>query len=182
MRRLDCEERTKDVHMLKVTRDTQAALQISGQGEMDRIKAREVEQLERKLDFMNSQTATKVETMRAKYKKLLQAAKKKRGENDSESISLKALQVEVGQREQLKTLQQDGGGSGGSGNGGGGGDAGGERDRFFESKRRKQFQDKITTQGEELQLLRTELDRLREKTFPSFVQVHDERKAIADGL
>lgn len=53
-------------------------------------------------------------------------------------------------------------------------------DKFSESKKRKIMQDKLTTQKEEIQLLRAELSRLRERTFPSFVQAHDDNIEVAD--
>ncbi len=54
--RLDCEERIKDVQMLRVTKDMQAVLKGGG----DRLKARETELLEKKIEYVNQQTAARV--------------------------------------------------------------------------------------------------------------------------
>ena len=188
--RLDCEERTKDVHMLRVTKDMQAILK----GGADRLKAREMELLEKKIEYVSSQTANRVEALKAGYKALLLQARAKRTENDAHASKLHLLTQDVNQREQLKNLQGDAAQAPVGERGkkkkivGGGGAIlemnatvkSAASERFSEARRRKSMQDRLTTQTEEIQLLRVELNRLRERTFPSFVQVHEEAGAVAD--
>lgn len=99
--RLDCEERTKDVHMLRVTKNMQAILK----GGADRLKARETELLEKKTEYVTQQTASRVEMLKASYKALLAQARSKRTENETHAAKLQILTKDVSQREQLKTLQ-----------------------------------------------------------------------------
>jgi hypothetical protein len=51
---------------------------------------------------------------------------------------------------------------------------------FREVKTRQTLMDAAKKHTEEIDLLRKELDRLRQKTFPSFVQLNEERPANPD--
>ena len=51
---------------------------------------------------------------------------------------------------------------------------------FREIKGRHVLLDTAKRHTEEIDLLRKELDRLRQKTFPSFVQLHEDRPANPD--
>ncbi|CAD7947262.1 unnamed protein product [Amoebophrya sp. A25] len=189
LQKTDLNERTKDVQFLKVTKDVQELLK--GGDEKKRQKA--IELLERKLDHIGKTTVSTVAALKMKHSKTSMELKKLQQLNLSLSDELEDLVSSVSEREKIKKL------SAGSGPepaplhqigkrkkiiGGGGAIAEvnykAGNPRFAEARRRKVMQDRISNNDEELKGLRTELDRLRQKTFPSFVQVHEERQGIAD--
>merc|ERR1719281_1145274 len=78
MRTDDLEERTKDVHMLRVTKDLQSLLH--GAGEESRTKA-EAELLERKIEHLHQSLARKEETLKASLGGYERAVRGKQREN-----------------------------------------------------------------------------------------------------
>lgn len=187
----DLEERTKDVHMLRVTKDLQRLLKG---GEEGRNKA-ETELLEKKIDHLNNTTQKKEHTLKKHYAMGAHAIKIRKSENSMLEKKLRELQQNVIQREHIKRLRapQGGGPQAGGKEGqkprivGGGGrieeNEGVIRQAqvgFREVKTRQALMDAARRHTEEIDLLRKELDRLRQKTFPSFVQLHEERPANPD--
>ncbi|CAD7935748.1 unnamed protein product [Amoebophrya sp. A120] len=189
LQKTDLQERTKDVQFLRVTKDVQEIM--SGGDEKKRQRAIEI--LEKKLDHVTKGGVTNIANWKMKYTKLSQDTRKLQKKNDGMSNELDSVVKSVNERQKIKNLQQGGTttplhmiGKRKKTIGGGGAIA--ELDyktpntRFAEARRRKVMQDRMTNQDEELKTLRTELDRLRQKTFPSFVQVHDEsgHRGVAD--
>eukprot|EP00391_Amoebophrya_sp_Ameob2_P006024 CAMPEP_0178994128 /NCGR_PEP_ID=MMETSP0795-20121207/7102_1 /TAXON_ID=88552 /ORGANISM="Amoebophrya sp., Strain Ameob2" /LENGTH=1787 /DNA_ID=CAMNT_0020686295 /DNA_START=224 /DNA_END=5589 /DNA_ORIENTATION=+ len=190
MQRTDLQERTKDVQFLRVTKDVQEIMS----GGDEKKRQRQVELLEKKLEHVGKAVVQNVATMKTKYAKLSSEFRRIAGQNEKLSDELEGLVVSVNERTKIKNLQSSGGQAsatplhaiGKKKKTIGGGGAIAEMDyktpnvRFAEARRRKTMQDRISNQEEELKVLRSELDRLRQKTFPSFVQVHEERGGIAD--
>merc|ERR1740130_2646649 len=123
-----------------------------------------------------------------------QATKLRKMENQMLEKKLRELQQNVIQREHIRRLRAPAGGGGDSkGQGqkpriiGGGGrieeNEGAVRlaqTSFREVKTRQTLMDAAKKHTEEIDLLRKELDRLRQKTFPSFVQLNEERATNPD--
>eukprot|EP00929_Paragymnodinium_shiwhaense_P022591 TRINITY_DN14393_c0_g1_i1.p1 TRINITY_DN14393_c0_g1~~TRINITY_DN14393_c0_g1_i1.p1 ORF type:complete len:1735 (-),score=585.53 TRINITY_DN14393_c0_g1_i1:78-5282(-) len=188
----DLEERTKDVHMLRVTKDLQSLLKG---GEEGRNKA-EADLLERKIEHLNNNTAQKEASLKKQYASGYRATKLRKMENDMLDKKLRELQQNVIQREHIKRLRAPGGSGGG-----GGGAKDGEKPRivggggrieeneavvraaqagFKEVRTRQALMDAAKKHTEEIDILNRELDRLRQRTFPSFVQLHEDRPANPD--
>merc|ERR1712113_718673 len=175
---LDLEERTKDVHMLRVTKGLQSLLKG---GEEGRNKA-DADLLERKIEHLNNTTLQKEQSLKKQYAMGAHAGKLRKMENSMLEKKLRELQQNVIQREHIRRLRAP--------QGGGGGGAGrieenegvvrAAQTNFREVKARQTLMEAAKKHTEEIDLLRKELDRLRQKTFPSFVQLHEDRPANPD--
>mmetsp|Transcript_38744 Transcript_38744/g.91098 ORF Transcript_38744/g.91098 Transcript_38744/m.91098 type:complete len:1764 (-) Transcript_38744:52-5343(-) len=188
----DLEERTKDVHMLRVTKGLQSLLKG---GEEGRNKA-DADLLERKIEHLSTTTVQKESNLKKQYAINQRAAKMRKMENSMLEKKLRELQQNVIQREHIRRLRAptSGGASGPSRKegekpriiGGGGqieeneGEIRAAQAQFREVKIRTGLMDVVKRHTEEIELLRKELDRLRQKTFPSFVQLHEDRPANPD--
>jgi len=186
----DLEERTKDVHMLRVTKGLQSLLKG---GEEGKNKA-DADLLERKIQHLEATTQQKEQSLKKQYGMSSQATKLRKMENQMLEKKLRELQQNVIQREHIRRLRAPAGGGGDSkGQGqkpriiGGGGrieeNEGAVRlaqTSFREVKTRQTLMDAAKKHTDEIDLLRKELDRLRQKTFPSFVQLNEERPANPD--
>jgi len=186
MQTTDLEERTKDVHMLRVTKGLQSLLKG---GEEGRNKA-DADLLERKIEHLNSTMAQKEAAMRKQYTVGSHAAKLRKNENSMLEKKLRELQQNVIQREHIRRLRAPQGGApqGAAQEGekpriiGGGGrieeneaTIRAAQTGFREVKTKQKLMDAAKRHTEEIELLTKELDRLRQKTFPSFVQLHEDR-------
>mmetsp|Transcript_15588 Transcript_15588/g.33086 ORF Transcript_15588/g.33086 Transcript_15588/m.33086 type:complete len:1700 (-) Transcript_15588:374-5473(-) len=192
MQTTDLEERTKDVHMLRVTKGLQALLKG---GEEGRNKA-DADLLERKIEHLNNTTLQKEQALKKQYGMSSQATKLRKMENSMLEKKLRELQQNVIQREHIRRLKAPGGGAGSTGGakeggkpriiGGGGrieeneGVIRSAQTTFREVRIRQGLMDAAKKHTEEIDLLRKELDRLRQKTFPSFVQLHEDRPSNPD--
>lgn len=193
LQKKELEEKTVDVQMLKVTKDVQAILR----GESVDIVKR-VEMQERKIEHVEAENVRKQNEYLADLKLLMAKTNQKRRENMELEANLKLLQSSVAQREAIRKISM--GDSGGPTEGGmiersgikkkviGGGGKIEENpalkqqavERFGNMRKGTSMQAKAKQQTEELAILRQELDRLRQKTFPSFVQIHQDNSYIAD--
>jgi len=186
MQTTDLEERTKDVHMLRVTKGLQSLLKG---GEEGRNKA-DADLLERKIEHLNSTLAQKEGSLKKQYAAGAQATKLRKMENSMLEKKLRELQQNVIQREHIRRLRApQGGAPQGSKEKGekpkiiGGGGRIEENEAmikaaqsgFGELRVRQRLMDAAKRHTEEIDLLTKELDRLRQKTFPSFVHLHEER-------
>lgn len=183
---MDLEERTKDVHMLRVTKGLQSLL--SGQGEESRASA-EAQMLEKKIEHLNASMQRKEDTLRSTLGGYHRAVKLKQRENSMLEKKLRELQQNVIQREHIRRLRAPTAGGAAVGEKGvkkkvvGGGGAIEENEgevraataRFRDLKLRRNMMEAAKRHTDEIDLLRQELDRLRQKTFPSFVRLHDNR-------
>lgn len=190
---LDLEERTKDVHMLRVTKDLQMLLKG---GEEGRNKA-DQDLLERKLEHLNTTTEQKEQALKKQGSISSHALKLRKNENTMLETKLRELQQNVIQREHIRRLRApQGGGAGATHRSGerpkiiGGGGRIEENEavvraaqtNFKEVRVRQTLVEAAKKHSEQIVLLRKELDRLRQKTFPSFVQLNEDRPANPDTL
>jgi len=187
---VDLEERTKDVHMLRVTKGLQSLLKG---GEEGKNKA-DADLLERKIQHLETTTQQKEQSLKKQYAMSSHATKLRKMENNMLEKKLRELQQNVIQREHIRRLRAPQGGGGQAVGGGqkprviGGGGRIEENEgavrmaatNFREVKTRQTLMDAAKKHTEEIDMLRKELDRLRQKTFPSFVQLHEDRPANPD--
>jgi len=191
MKTCDLEERTKDVHMLRVTKGLQSLLKG---GEESRNKA-DADLLERKIEHLNTTTQQKETSMKKQHAMGVHATKLRKMENSMLEKKLRELQQNVIQREHIKRLRAPQGSGNGPGSregekpriiGGGGrveeneGAIKAAQAAFRDTRARQTLLDSIKKHTEEIEVLRRELERLRQRTFPSFVQLHEDRPTNPD--
>jgi len=188
----DLEERTKDVHMLRVTKDLQATLKGGEEGK----NKHESDMLERKIEHLKTTTKQKEGQLQRQYNIVKQQRKVKEVENAMLERKLRELQQNVVQREHIRRLRapQAGGAAAPTTKSGqkrpiigGGGkvevseaEAKAAANAFSETKARRALLDAARAHTSEIDRLRRELDRLRQKTFPSFVQLHQQPQMSPD--
>lgn len=185
----DLEERTKDVHMLRVTKELQSLLKG---GEEGKNKA-DADLLERKIEHLKTNIETKEATLKKQHGMVAQATKLRKAENAMLEKKLRELQQNVIQREHIRRLRApaQAGATGTEGGkkrivGGGGrieeneGAIRQAHGAFKEVKGRQTLMTSVKKHTDEIDILRKELDRLRQKTFPSFVQQHQDKPANPD--
>merc|ERR1719450_1006654 len=102
----DLEERTKDVHMLRVTKGLQSLLKG---GEEGRNKA-DADLLERKIEHLNQTTEQKETSLKKQLAICNQATKQRKMENAMLEKKLRELQQNVIQREHIRRLRAPQGG------------------------------------------------------------------------
>jgi len=162
---------------------------LHGQGEEHRTK-QEAELLERKIEHLHASVSRKQDTLRGELDKYKRQVKGKQRENSNLSKKLSELQQNVIQREHIRRLRAPSSGQGQVMSekgrkkkviGGGGKIAENEAEArsamgtFRELKMRRAIMDAAKKHTEEIDVLRKELDRLRQKTFPSFVRLHEQQ-------
>ncbi|CAJ1330696.1 unnamed protein product [Effrenium voratum] len=175
----DLEERTKDVHMLRVTKDLQSLLKG---GEEGRNKA-ESDLLERKIEHLSEATEKKEQALKKQHSMLTHAAKLRKNENGMLEKKLRELQQNVIQREHIRRLRGPAASPQKNASGRAEEDEGAAkaaRAAFKELRSRQRLMEAAKKNTEEIEVLHKELDRLRQRTFPSFVQLHEERAANPD--
>jgi len=111
MQTTDLEERTKDVHMLRVTKELQSLLKG---GEEGKNKA-DADLLERKIEHLKATIESKETTLKKQYGMVAHATKLRKSENAMLEKKLRELQQNVIQREHIRRLRApQGGGAGGA--------------------------------------------------------------------
>jgi len=153
----DLTERTREFQLQRVTKSLQELIK-SGVG-VDARKEAEISTLERKMEFYQSSFEAKVKERKAKLQKLRQVTKELQDENWQLEEDIRELEISVSERKKIYDLKfehQEGGA------------ANTERSKFNEAVARKRLVDIAKAQAEEVEFLREELTRLRQRTFPSF--------------
>jgi len=192
LQKVDLEERTKEVHMLRVTKELQSVLKG---GEETRNKA-DADLLERKIEHLGTTTQQKEQSLKKQYAMGSQSTKLRKMENGMLEKKLRELQQNVIQREHIRRLRApQGGGTGGTSGkdgerprimGGGGRIEENEaairaaQQGFREVQTRQNLMETAKKNRAEIELLNKELVRLRQRTFPSFVQLHEGRPSNPD--
>jgi len=188
----DLEERTKDVHMLRVTKGLQSLLRG---GEEDRNRA-DADLLERKVEHLRSTSEQKEASLKKQHAMIAHNSHQRKLENQMLAKKLHELQQNVIQREHIRRLQAPQGrgtvlpsskeGKRPQVVGGGGrveeNDATvrAAQTAFRETRGRQALVEHTRKHTEEIEVLRRELDRLRQRTFPTFVQLHEDRPLYPD--
>jgi len=154
----DLTEKTREFQLQRVTKSLQEMIK-SGQG-VDARKEAEISTLERKVEFYNKSFEDKVQERRSKLAKLRRMTKDMARENIQLEDDIRELEISVSERKKIYDLKfehQDGTSK--------------ERAVFSESVAQKRLVDIAKAQAEEIEFLRVELTRLRQRTFPSFSHI-----------
>ena len=160
----DLVERTKEFQLLRVTKDLQHL--IRG-GSEDNQQA-EVASLERKLELIRGGHAERIADLKRQVAKVNRLVGDKVAEMDGLKGQIDSLEGSVLEREMICEVQ--------SKNVSASADA---YKRFEEVQMTCKLQALAKMQGQETELLRQELDRLRRRTFPTFTHIEAGRAADA---
>lgn len=152
----DAVDLTTELQLLRVTKSLQSLIKVGGH---DNQKAAELNRLDRKIEFLNNSTREK--TLGKKYK-LMQYKKKIRSqtrENDRLLTTVQDLESAVRERVQISNIRD--------------GDSNDDRraanTRMKALVTRRKLVDLAKLQSEEIKFLRDQTERLRKRTFASFV-------------
>merc|ERR1711865_1281628 len=154
------DEHYTDLHMLRVTKSLQSFIK---DGDTANKQKAEIEKAEAKLEHMKVQHAAKMQKLEAKMNKISHQTDERTAENDRLASQIGQLKGNVEMRESIHRSRFESG------------DGGGEEDpaqqaaqRMRTITMRRKLIDLARAQTDEIEFLRQELDRLRQRTFPSF--------------
>ncbi|KAF4714387.1 hypothetical protein FOZ62_021670 [Perkinsus olseni] len=196
LEREDLEERSRDIQMMRVTKDLQTVLSESSKNPDGKRETKNVEDALKKLIEKVEQSGAEKEAALIKELELVkQTNDRQRKENEELKRKADELRRTVAQRESIRALQDSHTSQGAGGSsvyragekripiGGGGRIEENAREireaqaRFAESRLRREQIDMARSHAKEIQKLRAVLDGYRQRTFPSFVHVHQSREA-----
>jgi len=158
MMEMNLEEKYLDLHMLRVTKDLQSFLK--GGANIDRHKV-DYEKAEKKLAYIqkaHGEKAKKLLRLRGKREK---EVRQKQNENSRLANHVNELEKNVAVRASIHRARS-------SGDDGGVDPNAASRARMKAVVTRRKLLDLARAQTDEIEFLRQELDRLRQRTFPSF--------------
>ena len=153
------EEKYLDYHMLRVTKDLQAFLKGGSGLERQRVA---VDKAEATYEYMKKAHAQKCKKLRSVKGKIEKQSREKRNENRRLQKHVEELERNVSLRASIHRARA----AGGDGTVADAGAAG--RRRMQSIVTRRKLIDLARAQTDEIEFLRQELDRLRQRTFPSF--------------
>jgi len=154
------DEHYTDLHMLRVTKSLQSFIKGGDTANKQKV---EIEKAEAKLEHMKVQHADKMRKLEKKMNKISHQTDERTAENDRLASQIGQLKGNVEMRESIHRSRFESG------------DGGGEEDpaqqaaqRMRTITMRRKLIDLARAQTDEIEFLRQELDRLRQRTFPSF--------------
>ena len=163
----DLEEHYTDLQLLRVTKNLQSVMQ-GDQRNRDRERA---EKAEKRVSIMGRVHADKVSKYQKANAKLGGQVRERQEENARLGQQLKELQSSVAVRESIFRSRVES--SGGEVN-----PAQQAANRMKRVTMRRRLIDLARLQTEEIDFMRQELDRLRQRTFPSFAHAARNRLAV----
>ena len=158
MMEMNLEEKYLDLHMLRVTKDLQSFLK--GGANVDRHKI-DYEKAEKKLAYVQKAHGEKVKKLLRLRAKREKEVRQKQNENSRLANHVNELEKNVAVRASIHRARSSGGDGGVDPNAA-------SRARMKAVVTRRKLLDLARAQTDEIEFLRQELDRLRQRTFPSF--------------
>jgi len=149
---------TMEYQLRRVSKQDQEIIQMGGYESKQKA---EISSLERKLAFFEKTSKQSMEEVKAKLTALKRQCREQKDENEQLELKIAELQRDVMERVDIRNIR-------------GGGRSVAEEKELNAQKRmdsvvtRRQLLDLVKAQADEIQFLRSELDRLRRSTFPSF--------------
>ena len=154
------EEYFTDLQLLRVTRDLQQVIR-DGSNE-SQTKAR-LDKIAQRKDFLQKNSDAKIQKLRVFNETMRKNNKDKMAEMDKLNATINALKGDVAQRKSVQQSRNDAKGTTG--------DAGATATlKMKKVVQRRQLVDTARAQAEEIDYLRQELDKMRQRTFPSFAK------------
>eukprot|EP01041_Mallomonas_annulata_P002914 gene2914-5721_t len=162
------EEYFTDLQLLRITRELQQVIRDGT--DADQSKSRLEKSTNRK-EFLIKDSENKLTKLQRTVDGLRRQLEDRRMENESLDEQIHGLKREVAARESVRQSRNDARGTVGD-------PAQTAMTRMKRVVVRRQLVDLARTQAEEIDFLRQELDRMRQKTFPSFVRAARSRLSI----
>ena len=163
MMEMNLEEKYLDLHMLRVTKDLQSFLK--GGANVDRHKV-DYEKAEKKLAYIQKAHGEKVKKLMRLRTKREKEVRQKQNENSRLATHVNELEKNVAVRASIHRARSSGGDGGVDPNAA-------SKARMKAVVTRRKLLDLARAQTDEIEFLRQELDRLRQRTFPSFATRRD---------
>jgi WD40 repeat protein len=157
----DLEEHYTDLHMLRVTKDLQAFIKGGDTANQQQL---DIKKAEEKLEHLIASHATKLKKIQTLNNKFKHQHREKKEENSRLSVQIQQLDQNVQMRESIHASRfesQDESQVNPSQE---------TMNRMKTIMMRRKLIDLARAQTDEIEFLRGELDRLRQRTFPSFSQ------------
>ena len=162
------EEHYTDLQLTKVTKFLQKFIKGGQRGDGHKI---ELEKCDAKLEHMKTAQRARLQKLQQKCTRLDRQHRDKVSENDKLGTQIAQLEANVKMREEIYKSRFESGGDAGGGGGAGAGEgeaAAQAQQRMRSITMRRKLIDLARAQTDEIEFLRQELDRLRQRTFPSF--------------
>jgi WD40 repeat protein len=155
------EEYFTDLQLLRVTRDLQ---QVIRDGSDESQTKQRLEKIAQRKDFLAKNNEVKIQKLRKFNEGMRKNLKDKESEVDTLHESISTLKTDLAQRQSVQQSRNDARGSSG--------DAGATATlKMKKVVQRRQLVDTARAQAEEIDYLRQELDKMRQRTFPSFAKL-----------
>jgi len=158
------EEHYTDLHMLRVTKELQTF--IKG-GDVSQKHKEDLDKLEAKGDHLKAAHGKSMTKIQKASEKLAAQLKEKQAENDRLERRRREMEESVAMRQSILDTRAAGKAGAGAGSG--------DVDRLKAVTTRRKLVELAKTQTEEIDFLRKELERLRQRTFPSFAVVAESK-------
>jgi cilia- and flagella-associated protein 43 len=158
------EEKYLDYHMLRVTKDLQSFLKGGSGLERQRVA---VDKAEATYEYMKKAHGLKLGKLQKTRKKMEKAKRQKQDENRRLRVHVEELERNVSLRASIHRARAAGG------DGTMADESAASRKRMQGIVTRRKLIDLARAQTDEIEFLRQELDRLRQRTFPSFASRRD---------
>jgi len=155
MRAEDAETAAQDLQLLRVTKELQVYLSDTDQRQS---KQQEIATLEKTFEMYQHMQQRKVQDKRRCVRKLRHQINEKSNENNELDYSLEELSLSVAERRTIDEANDDD-------------DKSGKAERMNDIITRRKLVDLAKAQASEIGLLRSEVERLRMRTFPALLQV-----------
>ena len=151
----DLQQKMRDFQLLRVTKSLQELIKGGGKHK----HAAEIAMLEKKSEHSKKVHEEKVNERKGKLAKLKKLIREKEADNRKLDEHIANLEVSVSERSNIYELQT---------HTATGGIQNAPYDRFKDIVRQRKLLDLAKAQTEEIEFLRDELERLKQRTFPSF--------------
>jgi tetratricopeptide (TPR) repeat protein len=162
-------DRTIEFQLLRVTRELQDMIKSGGH---EARQSNEIAKLEKKIEYTRQMTDTKIADRTYKLNKVLKKVRDMQEENRRLDQTIVELQNSVAERQNIwRIRQKDAPMPGTEGSGHEGSEAEAQRKRVAAVVERRRLVELAKQQAEEIEFLKSELERCRKRTFPSFQQM-----------
>lgn len=155
---IDTEEHYTDLHMLRVTKTLQEFLKG---GDLAERRRRDIEKADAKLEHVRASHTRSQQKLRKQLQKGRRQLRARAEENERLQAQLKELNASVSVRASIQESRS-------AGRGGAADPKARASQRMKAITTRRKLIDLARAQTDEIEFLRQELDRLRQRTFPSF--------------
>jgi hypothetical protein len=148
----DAADLTTELQLLRVTKNLQALIKMGGR---DLQTAAELQKAERNVEFLRAATNEKIKVLRGKLTHMVKKERALEAENERLRGAIVQLEHAVRERQEIRNIRRQPRDSEDS-------------ERMRQVVARRKLVDLARLQSEEIKLWRTQVERLRRRTYPAF--------------